>query len=113
MCSKLDKVMAEYETIIDYDLLEDRREYSKEDLQVANPEMDSEQIDYLYRMIQSNFPTDPSETLYRSNWKAEDALKLAENISEAIHQEFDGWTEGEKVIIHLFLKDLEVAQAIA
>lgn len=107
----LDKVWKSYEEIGELNLLEDRREYSLEDLQWSEPTFSQEEINYLYRLIQMNFHPSAGK-IYRSNWTSEEALKLAENITESIHQGLDGWTDAEKVIINLYLHDLAIAQGV-
>lgn len=51
-------------------------------------------------------------SLYRSNWTAEDALVLGETITESIHQDLDGWSDEEKVVINKYLEDIQVACTI-
>jgi len=89
----------------DADVLDDRREYDEEEFQLSYPDLSSEQVSYLNDMVQSYFEPDVA-SLYRSRWSDGNARILAETITEAIHQDFDGWSDGEKVIIRLFLHDL-------
>lgn len=101
-----------YQEIIDLNLLEDRREYSEEDLQLNQPQFGPTEINQLYRLIQSNF--EPGvESLYRSDWTDEqgqkDAILLAQTITESIHQGYDGWSDQEKATIVLYLHDLGLA----
>jgi hypothetical protein len=92
-------------------VIEDRREYEKDQLQKMYNLTETE-ADQLYRLVQGEF-TDKT-SLYRSNWtetqqNMEDAVLLAETISESIHQGYDGWSDEEKVVIQLYLNDIGVA----
>ncbi|MGD9727627.1 MAG: hypothetical protein AB7L09_21540 [Nitrospira sp.] len=61
-----------------------------------------------------NVPTTPNgepvpDSLYHSVWDPERALQLAECITEAIHQDLDGWSSRDRSAIQRFLKDLGLA----
>lgn len=109
--TNLSLVWETYEAILDTDVLEDRREYSFEDIQKMYDLNDGE-TQYLLKLIASNFNPNAS-SVYRSTWEPDEAMKLAQNITEAIHQELDGWEPHEKVIITLFLHDLAIAQKVS
>ncbi len=101
----LGKVLQILNDFHDNDLLDDRREYDVEEFERSYPELSREQATYLNEMVQSYFEPNVG-SLYRSQWSDGNARVLAETITEAIHQDFDGWSGGEKVIIRLFLHDL-------
>jgi len=44
-----------YKELEEYDVLEDRREYSRDDLKGAYPFLSPDQVNYLYDLIQDNF----------------------------------------------------------
>lgn len=102
------KVWKIYQEYIDLDLLEDRREYSINDHQRQH-NLTMSDATTLYKLVQTHF-TEKAKSLYRSHWDEKDALELAINITEAMHQGLDGWSDQEKVVITLFLHDLAVAQ---
>ncbi len=91
------------------ELLEDRREYDEEMLRKSYPELTKPMAYYLWHLIQRQFEPNVA-TLYRTIWSDRDAQILAGNITESLHQSLDGWDDGEKVIIELFLHDLGRAQ---
>ncbi len=105
----LAQVYSTWQELSDNDVLEDRREYDLELLAESEPHLNPEQVTYLYDLIQIPFEQYVA-TLYRTTWSDKDAQVLAENITESIHQSLDGWDDGEKVIIELFLHDLGRAQ---
>lgn len=97
-------------------VLEDRREYDQSLLRDFYKITD-EQAYYLYELVQSNFrpgnnlysllPSTklevlPTEIVRRQN-------VVCENLGESMHQSFDGWLDGEKVLITLYLADLAYA----
>ena len=103
----LGKVWALYQEMIDTDVLEDRREYSDEDLVQAYG-TSPEETKYLMRLILSEFAP-CTAALYRSHWNFRDAQGLGRCVTESIHQGFDGWEDSEKVLIQLYLHDLGTA----
>lgn len=109
---RLDLIAKAYHELLDTDLIEDRREYSSQDLHAANPDWTAEEAIYLYELIQNHF--DPkADSLYYSQWSTDDAMILAQNITESIHQSFDGWEDWEKIVIERYLHDLGLAQKAA
>ncbi len=97
------------------DLLDDRREYDEEELATSYPELNEIQVSYLHELIQLPFNPD-----YRSlysitpNNDAEPDAQLrmscvSETIGECMHNSLEGWSDGEKVVIELFLMDLGIA----
>ncbi len=105
----LAQVYSTWQELRDDDMLEDRREYDLELLAESEPHLNPEQVSYLYDLIQMPFEPNVA-TLYRTIWSDKDAQILAGNITESLHQSLDGWDDGEKVIIELFLHDLGRAQ---
>lgn len=54
-------------------------------------------------------PTNPQcdvESLHRSYWEPEDAVRLAETITESLHQDLDGWSDEEKQVIKAYIEDI-------
>jgi hypothetical protein len=92
-----------FESIKDDGTLEDRSEYQPEDL-AAMYGLGPTGATNLYRLIQGTFATDTSP------WDSLDPVVLKRDVmDEAIHQGLDGWEPHEKVIIELFLQDLQRA----
>lgn len=50
--TKVETIFAELKRL---DLLEDRREYAKDDLETSYPELNENEVDKLYEMIQNLF----------------------------------------------------------
>ena len=98
-----------WQELDDAELLEDRREYDEDMLRKAYPILTKPMAYYLWHLIQRQFEPNVA-TLYRTHWRYMDAKYLAENITEALHQSLNGWSDGEMVIIELFLHDLGRAQ---
>ena len=101
---QLVKVRQTFEDISNSPHWENHREYAQEDLKLAY-ELTDEQTYYLHQLVQDQFDPDVT-SLYRSQWIAKNAMIVAQTITEALHQSLDGWSDGEKVIIELFLSDL-------
>lgn len=104
-----------WETLGDTDELENMREYDEVQLAMAYPNLDKVQLSYLRELIQLPFNPD-----YRSlydiapNNDAEPDAQLrmsciSETIGECMHNSLEGWSDGEKVVIELFLMDLGIA----
>ncbi len=108
--SSLHTVWNDYQDICnDEQTHENWREYDKENIKHCFPNYSSAGVDYLYQLIQGDFSTTPISLLYKSNWTSAEALRLAEIVTESLHQSLDGWSDGEKVIIQLYLHDLAKA----
>ncbi len=104
-----------WQTLDEHDELGNMREYNEEQLANAYPNLDKVQLSYLRELIQLPYNKD-----YRSmyditpNNDAEpDALLrmscVSETIGECMHNSLEGWSDGEKVVIELFLMDLGIA----
>ncbi len=113
--ARLSQVWDIYQDLMDDDvLLHDRREYDQEMLAEMYL-LSEEQSHYLHLLIKLQF--DPNyKSLYDiipSNKKEPDATErqeaVCEVIGESMHQSLDGWSDGEKVIITLYLMDLGIA----
>jgi hypothetical protein len=115
--AELGKVWRVYDELIGTDLLEDRREYSIEDFQKMY-DLSEEQAYYLNQLIQQQF--DPSyKNLYGfigcmvpSTYQDDDHNRrdaVTECLLESMHQYYDGYEDGEKVLIQLYLNDLAIA----
>ncbi len=98
------EVLQILEDLEEADVIEDRREYDEEEFARSYPDLTAEQVSYLHELVQSRFENVAS--LYRSSWSATNGRIVAETITEAIHQGLDGWSDGEQVVIRLFLHDL-------
>ena len=118
--NKLASVWKAWETIQDTEVLEDRREYDQEMLSTMYG-LNEEQSHYLHQLIKLQF--DPNYTdLYSMipstragdyrNHKDRLIDAVVETFGESMHQSFDGWEDGEKVIISLYLMDVAIAANI-
>lgn len=118
--SRVYELWEEFEA--DDSLMNDRREYDVEDLLKAY-HLTHEQAFYLHWLIRLENDKD-FETLYswadhskRMEGSTAERYKdrilrlecLEETITESMHQNFDGYSEGEKVIIQGYLMDLGIA----
>jgi hypothetical protein len=108
-----------WQELDDAELLEDRREYDEEMLRKAHPILTKPMASYLRELIQLPFNPD-YRNLYSmtpNNDQEPDAqLRMScvsETIGECIHNSYEGWSDGEKVIIELFLMDLGIATNLA
>ena len=104
-----------WQELIDNDLLPLWSEHDEHELLKRHPILGRRAVNYLYQLIQR--PFDPNyKSLYdiTPNNDAEPDAKIrkdsvCEVIGEAMHQSLDGWSDGEKVVIELFLMDLGAA----
>lgn len=95
------RVAVIYNLLDENEMVENYSEYSHEDLHVAFPELDDYNVSLLYIMLQA--ATNPDY-----NQPADDN-KFALMVQEAAHQNFDGWSESDKVVINCFLADIALA----
>lgn len=91
------------------------QEYTEEQLACAYPNLDEVQLSYLRELIQLPYNKD-YRSLYSmlpSNDAQPDAQLrkdcVCETLGEAMHQGLEGWSDGEKVVIELFLMDVGIA----
>ncbi len=98
MTNTNDQLWAIYRGIVDQGYLEDRAEYQAGDLGKMY-DLDKDGSTKLYLMIQSDQNLD-----YR--WSSKRPELLAEMIDEAVHEGFDGWEDGDRVVIQSFLSDI-------
>ena len=97
--------------------LEDRREYDQTLLRDFYKITD-EQAYYLYELVQSEFRPGmglysliPCTRFLEPRDEVERRLDaVCEVFGESMHDSFDGWDDGEKVLISLYLND--IAQAV-
>ncbi len=101
----LGKVLQILNEFVESDVIDDRREYDEGEFARSYPDLTAEQVSYLNELVQTYFEPNVA-SLYRSQWSDTNGRIVAETITEAIHQDFDGWSDGEKVVIRLFLHDL-------
>lgn len=97
-------------------VLEDRREYDQSLLRDFYKITD-EQAFYLHDLVQSHFR--PKSSLYNliphhtPKDTSEEVVRridaVCETIGESMHQSFDGWQDGEKVLIAIYLADIALA----
>jgi hypothetical protein len=113
--TELAQVYSTWQELDDDDMLEDRREYNMELLAESEPHLNPEQVSYLYDLIQLPFNPD-YKGLYDivpNNVSEPDASArmeaVCEVLGESLHQNLDGWSDGEKVVIQLYLMDLGIA----
>jgi len=78
---------------------------SQEDLQVTLGCPDREASD-----IHWVATSDTYSRLITVMGDANQSMIMVTNMLEALHQSLDGWTEGDKMVIELFLCDLILAQ---
>jgi hypothetical protein len=93
-------IMDLFEEIRDDDsLLNDRREYCKEDLQSAYG-LSNQDADDLYWLIQDECDADikPFDSLNAESIKA--------FIQDALHSNLDGWEGHDKIVILRFISDI-------
>lgn len=84
------------------DLLEDRREYDKEEYARANPGFTEEMCEWLHWLVQRDSDTDRTIDL-----NALDPQIVLEFLVEGEHNNYEGWGEAEILVIRRFVDDLE------
>ena len=89
------------------DLIEDRLEYTDEDLKLAYPQLGDLNIQYLRDLLDDVRNDKPIIDLDY------DAELIKEMIGEACHQGLDGWSVEESACIEAFLRDIGIACANA
>lgn len=94
-----------YQGILENDLLEDRREYSIDDLMSSysypnGPIMQRREAQYLYQMIQNNF--DPEVTPIEK--VTPEAIK--QYFEDTLFNNFDGWEPHEIPVVMAVIADI-------
>ena len=104
-----------WQNLDEADLLEDRREYDEDMLRQSYPILTKPTAHYLHQLIQLPFNPD-YKSLYditpNSSAEKDAYLRMScvsEVIGECMHNNLEGWSDGEKVVIQLFLMDLGIA----
>lgn len=103
--TRLTDAMSIYNEWLREDLIEDRLEYGREDLEQAYPSIDKLGVDYLMELLDDVRADKPIINL---NFPGE---LIKEVIGEACHQGLDGWTIEESATIGAFLRDIGIACA--
>lgn len=99
-------VKAIYDKMDEDELLEDRREYTQDDLKRSYNLTDQE-ADDLYYLIQRDF--DPQRVASYGMEDRFDPKLVVTTITEALHQGLDGWSPHEQCVIERFLDDIALA----
>lgn len=94
-------------SIVDQDVLEDRREYTAEDLMNMYVLM-PEEAAQLHSWIDEQFRTPPKMATDLAR-----AYIFMQMVDEAEHQNFDGWDDMAKGVIYLFLTDIRRAVRVS
>jgi hypothetical protein len=94
------KVNSTINEILDENLIDDRREYSLDDLASAYPHLNEEEIACLYNLIH-DFAE--SEGLTVRMVKPE---IIKEYLQEMIHNSFDGWNEASQPVLMSLIFDI-------
>jgi len=102
----MDKTVADlFVQFLDEDVIEDRREYSKEDLQLSEPDLTKIQVEDLYILVQQFFdPTEPKPRDIESV-----PLKTLQEYFWAFLHDEDGtgyWNDPEEQIIRELFTDI-------
>jgi len=92
-----------FEEIVDLQLLEDRREYSKEMLQQQN-DLTTEEAEDLFFLIQREF--DPTIAQY-GGLDEIPALTIKEYLQESIHGGWDGFPERDQIGFVRLIDDIK------
>lgn len=100
-------VFAIYEDLDEQGLLEDRREYALDDWAKAYPHLTEQDCRDLMYLVQRDF--DPERVSPYGLEDRYDPRIVVETITEALHQDLDGWNPRQKVTIEQFLDDLALA----
>jgi len=105
--NSLTDAMMIYQGWIKDDLIEDRMEYSVEDLQKAYPDLSDQNIKYLTELLND---VRAGKGIINLDYSG-DLIK--EVIGEACHQGLDGWSEIEQATITAFLRDIGLACSLS
>jgi hypothetical protein len=95
-----DKVASVFAELLDNELLEDRREYTEQELATMYA-LTINEAGYLFSLISNYFATDLLAL------KDIDAQELLNYLRDGEHSNWDGWEERDKVLINLFVDDLK------
>ena len=95
--------MGIYNEWVREDLVEDRLEYSKEDLEQAYTDLEPIQIEYIQELLDD---VRNSKGIINLGDNGDLVLEM---IGEACHQGLDGWTQTEQNTISAFLRDIGLA----
>jgi hypothetical protein len=100
--------------MVENKVLEDRREYSREDLQSSYSLTEQEATD-LHWMIQCNFnPKYINPYGFLEHRTIAEAQKFCEGCLEALHNSLDGWdSEHDRITIERFLSDIALYAKVA
>ena len=96
------KIANMFQGWIDDDLLEDRLEYSEQDLRDAYPDLTEEEVVGLNDLVEF-------EKTNRYLFDNFDPMAFKLCITEALDGDLEGWTKTEQVTIKRFLNDMIIA----
>ena len=97
--SRIIRAQETYDLLEEQDLLDDRREYTEEDLKLSLPELHADEVNCLYNMIQGTF-IDVSNL---------DPKAVMAYFGEAEHGSWDGWESLERGVINMLKADIATA----